>query len=104
MLRNLIYYRTTHNDGVRIFSDKSHLLWIGNTKSDGNRQIRMRPDFGNLRRKIGRHLRLHSRYAFARDIIDKSAAALDDKFHAVFRRRRCHKINMAKTGFFISAS
>ena len=63
-------------------------------------RFRVRADFGDLRGKIRRDVRLHSRHAFARNVINESAAALDDEFHAVFRRRRRDEINMAETGFF----
>ncbi len=60
----------------------------------------MRADFGDLRGKVRGDLGLHARDAFARNVVNESAAALDDQFHAVFRRRRRNQINVAKPRLF----
>src|ERR1043166_8554972 len=97
MFGNLIDYRTAYDDRVRMLSHQAGLLRIRNAETDHNRQLRVGPYLRRHLRDGFRQLLLHTGDAFARDVINKTGAALDDEANSILWSRWRNQVNVAQT-------
>ena len=74
------------DDGFGVLRDEGGLFRRGDSEADGNRERGVSADFrGHLADGVG-DLGLHSRDAFARDVVDETRGPLDDERDAVVGR------------------